>query len=123
MSLRSAFVFTVVLVLVVPLLVFARPKNEHNVVLTESVLVGSTQLQAGTYKVEWQRNGPSLQVSFLERGKTVATTEARMTERKYPSPYDEIVTSPSGKTRALQEIDFRGQKDALVLTSNHSATN
>ena len=123
MSMRSALVLTAVLVLLVPLGAFARSKNERSVVLTESILVGSTQLSAGTYKVEWQGNGPSLHVSFLEHGKTVATTEGKMVEKKNPSPYDEIVTGAAGKTRILEEIDFRGQRDALVLTSNHAAMN
>ncbi len=111
------------LVLLVPLGVFARTRNEHSVVIPQTVQVGSTQLKAGTYKVKWQENGSSLHVSFLENGKTVAAAEGKMVEKPRPSPYDDVVIGPTGKTQTIQEIDFRGQKESLVITSDHRAAN
>jgi hypothetical protein len=108
-------VLLVALALLVPLGAVAQSKSERNVVLTDTVQVGSTQLKPGTYKVEWQGTGSSLRVSFLEHGKTVVTTEGKMVELKEPSPYDDVVTTGTGNTRRLEEIDFSGKRDALVL--------
>ncbi len=108
------------LALLVPLSAFARPKNEHDVNLTAAVQVGSTQLKPGTYKVEWQGNQQSLSVSFVEGGKTVATTQGKMVEQSKPALYDAVVMKTAGKTTRIEEIDFRGQKDALVFASNQT---
>jgi hypothetical protein len=35
----------------------ARDKNQHSVVIPDSVQVGGTQLQPGNYQVEWQGTG------------------------------------------------------------------
>ena len=123
MSVRSALVLPLALALWVPLGAVARPKNEHNIVIPASMQVGSTLLKAGTYKVEWQGDGPSLQVSFMEHGKTVATAEGKMVERDRPSPYDDVVSGTAGKEQMLKEINFRGQKETLVITSDHAPMN
>lgn len=123
MSVRSAVALPLALALLVPLGALARPRNEHNVVIPASVQVGSTLLKAGTYQVEWQGNGPSLQVSFMEHGKTVATAEGKMVETDRPSPYDDVVTGPEGKVQMLKEINFHGLKETLVITSDHPSTN
>jgi len=123
MSMRSAMALPLALVLLVPLRAFARPKNEHSVVIAESVQVGSTQLKPGTYKVEWEGNGPSLRVSFMENGKTVATAEGKMVDKDRPSLYDDIVVGTAGKSQTLKEISFRGKKETLVITSDQAPMN
>ncbi len=94
---------------------FAHPKNEHSMTISDNVQVGSTQLKAGTYKIEWQGPASSLQVRFIRDGKTVATAQARMVEKDKAFPSDEIVTADMHKTQRLEEIDFGGKKDALVF--------
>ncbi len=115
MKYAKYMVLPAVLAILLPLGAFAKPKNERNLVLTDTVKVGSTQLKAGTYKVEWQGTGPLLQVSFLEYGKTVATTQGKMVETKKPWPSDEVVTKNTGKTPILEEIDFGGTSDSLQI--------
>jgi len=58
----------------------ARDKNQHSVEIPDSVQVGGTQLQPGSYQVEWQGTGSEVQVNFVRDGKTVATVPAT-----YPS--------------------------------------
>ncbi len=123
MSMRKTMLLATALTLFVPLGVFARSRNEHSVVIPENVQVGSTQLKAGTYKVEWKEDGSSLHVSFLDHGKTVAATEGKMVQRPSPSPYDDVVIGAAGKTQKLEEINFRGQKETLVINSGHTSAN
>ncbi len=106
------------LALLVSLSAFARPKNEHSVTFVNSIQVGSTQLRAGTYKVEWQGKPSSLAVNFLRDGKIVATAQGKMIEKNRPWPSDEVVTNNVNHTQKLEEIDFGGKKDSLVLTSS-----
>lgn len=64
--------------LLLPASTFARDKNEGNLKLSETVRVGSTQLEAGNYKVQWNGAGPNVNVDILQNKKTVATTSARL---------------------------------------------
>jgi hypothetical protein len=92
---------------------FARDKNQHSLDIFDSVQVGSTQLKPGNYKVEWQGAGPAVQVSFLQSGKTVATAPATLQSNNQVT-HDEVVTDSSG-SKALREIDFAHQKEALIF--------
>jgi hypothetical protein len=123
MSMRCAkyLVLLAALILLVPLGSFARSKNTRNVTIPDNVQVGSTQLKAGTYEVKWEGTGSSLRVTFLEDGKTVATTQGKMVETKNEPAYDRILTSTAGNTKVLREIDFGGKKDALVFASKQTA--
>jgi hypothetical protein len=106
------------LVLLVPLGSFARSNNTAKVEIADNVLVGSTQLNAGTYQVKWEGSGPLLQVTFLESGKIVATTQARMVQINQKPEFDEITVSTKGNPGALKEIEFHGRKEALLFASN-----
>ncbi len=109
------------LALLVSLSAFARPKNEHSVNFPDNVQVGSTQLKAGTYKVEWQGSASALKVSFLRDGKVVATTQGKMVQKNVRFDSDEIVTANVHNTQRLEAIDFGGMKDALVFAAAQTA--
>lgn len=97
---------------------FARDKNEHSVNIPEPVKVAGTELQPGNYKVEWQGTGPNVQVSFLQRGKTVATAPGMLKTNDSQITQDSIVTNTSNPPdRTLNEIDFSRGKQALVFQS------
>jgi hypothetical protein len=108
------------LALLVPLSAFAQSKSARNVVILDTVQVGSTQLKPGTYKVEWQGTGPLLSVSFLQHGKTVATTQGKIVEAKTPWVDDGVVTKNTGNTLTVEEIDFGGRTESLVLVSDQA---
>jgi hypothetical protein len=104
------------LLLVFPLGLLAKDKNQHSVDIPEMVQVGATQLQAGHYKVEWQGSGPAVQVSFLRNGNTVATAPGTLKANDAQVSQDAIVTdNTASHTKVLKEIDFGHQKEALVF--------
>jgi hypothetical protein len=95
---------------------FARDKNQHSVKIPDSVQIGSTQLEPGDYKVEWQGIGPQIQVSFVRNGKTVATVPGTLKTNDANLHQDEIVTdATSANTKTLTEIDFGRNKESLVF--------
>lgn len=100
--------------LLLPASTFARDKNEGNLKLFDTVRVGSTQLEPGNYKVQWNGAGPTVNVDILQNKKTVATTSAKLVG--YTSGYDAVVTEPAAnhtQAKVLQEIDFGKQKEGL----------
>jgi len=100
--------------LLLPVTTFAKDKNEGSLKLFDTVRVGSTQLQPGNYKVEWNGDGTTVNVNILQDKKTVATTSAKLIG--YTSGYDAVVIEPAtSKTQAkdLEEVDFGKQKAGL----------
>jgi hypothetical protein len=93
----------------------ARDKAQHSIDLPDSVQVGSTHLKAGNYKVQWQGAGPSVEVAFLQNGKTVATATAKLKPTDHKVAQDDIIVSNTTDTKALQEIDFARPNQALVF--------
>jgi hypothetical protein len=83
---------------------------------SDAVQVGGAQLQPGSYKVEWQGTGPDVQVTFLQNGKAVATAAGTLKENDGQVRQDAIVTDDAnGANKALHEIDFGRDKQALVF--------
>lgn len=104
------------LALLSPLSALARDKNQRSVEIPDAVQVGTTQLRPGNYSVEWQGTGPQVQVTFQRDGNTVATAPATLKTNDDQVTRDGIVTDPTNaNTRALKEIDFGHQKEALIF--------
>lgn len=102
--------------LALPVTAFAKDKNEGNLMLSSPVQVGSTQLEPGSYKVEWQGSGPTVNVDILQDNKTVVTSPAKVVT--YSEGVDAVVTGPAAadpQKTTLQEIDFGKQKEGLRL--------
>jgi hypothetical protein len=112
-----ALLSTLALVFLFPVSALARDKNQHSVDIGDTVQVGNTQLKPGSYEIEWQGTGPTVQVRFLQGGKTVATAPATLqTNDKQVTQNGVVVDRTSANTKALEEIDFSRQKEALVFT-------
>jgi hypothetical protein len=95
---------------------FAGDKNRHSVDISETVQVGNTQLNPGSYRIEWQGTGPEVQVNFMRYGKTVATASGTFKTNDTHVTQDEVVTdTTSANTKALKEIDFSHNKESLVF--------
>ena len=105
------------LALLSPLGAFARD-NSHSVDIFDAVQIGGTQLKPGNYKVEWQGEGPTVQVSFQRNGKTVLTAPATLKTNDAEVTQDAIKIETSTDTATLKEIDFGHQKQALVFDQN-----
>ncbi len=93
--------------------------TKRSIDLYDAVQVGNTQLRAGNYKVEWQGDGPAVQVNFLRNGKNVATAPATLQMNDKDVNQDDVVIDKiSANTKALKEIDFSHQKEALVFAQS-----
>jgi hypothetical protein len=95
---------------------FARDNsNSGNFNLDQPAKIGSTVLQPGHYKAEW--NGPkdAVKVNILQHGKTIATAEGRIKELPTKSPYDAVSTKQANNSQRVDEIDFNNRSEALVL--------
>jgi hypothetical protein len=103
------------LTLLTSLTALARDKNQHSVDIQDSVQVGTTQLQPGTYKVEWQESGPAVNVKFVQNGKTVATAPATLKTNAQVTADSVVLQNVSAQQKRLEEIDFRKQKQTLVF--------
>ena len=95
---------------------FARDFNSGKFDLTQPAKIGSTMLQPGQYKAEWTGSGNAVNVSIIQNGKTVATTEGSIKNLPSKAPYDAVTvkTLPDNSTR-VDEIDFNHRSEALVL--------
>ncbi len=108
------------LALLFPVSALAR-NNAHSVQIFDVVRIGSTQLQPGNYKVEWQGTGPAVQVSFQQNRKTVVTVPATLKTNDDQVTQDAImIEATSAETTELKEIDFGRQKEALVFEQNQT---
>lgn len=106
------------LALLAPLGALARDKNQRTVQISEVVQVGQTQLQPGTYKVEWQGNGPQVQVNFVRNGKTVASAPGTLKTNADVSHDDIVTETSSSNSKTLQEIDFHHNKESVTFAQS-----
>jgi|HubBroStandDraft_4_1064222.scaffolds.fasta_scaffold04529_3 hypothetical protein len=94
---------------------FAKDKNETRITLSDSVQVGTTDLKPGDYKLQWDGNGPDVQVKVLQGKNVVATVPAKLAQGKSGWRTDAITTRTVGKVNTLDEVDFAGGKQSLVF--------
>jgi hypothetical protein len=90
--------------------------NKPSLELNHPVTVNGTTLKAGDYKVQWEGNGPNVEISILQGKNVVAKTSARMVELETPAADDAAVTRTTGNgTSSLTAIRFQGKKFSLEL--------
>jgi plasmid replication initiation protein len=88
-------------------------KNAQSITLMTTTKIASTQLSAGDYKVSWTGSGSAVQVTFTQKGKTVATISATAVPAKNPSMMLEFNTVNG--VNVLNAIDM--EKLKLVFTN------
>ncbi|HKU23926.1 MAG TPA: hypothetical protein VJQ54_00565 [Candidatus Sulfotelmatobacter sp.] len=90
--------------------------NSGNFDLQQPAKVGSTVLQPGHYKAEWNGSNDAVKVNILQHGKTVATAEGHIKQLQAKSPYDAVSTrKQSDNSQKVDEIDFNNRSEALVF--------
>ncbi|HYA23998.1 MAG TPA: hypothetical protein VEF05_07545 [Terriglobales bacterium] len=97
----------------------ARTRNQGTMKLMEPARIGSTELQPGTYQVEWNGAGPQVEVNVMHHKNTVATTTGTLKTNDPAATQDAVVLQPAaGNSSVMQiaEIDFGSHKEALVIT-------
>jgi hypothetical protein len=108
-SLLSTLALLGVTAMVMP--AFGKP-FEKTVTFGQTVKVGTTQLDAGNYKV--MVDGSNVKI---EKGHTVvAQTEGQLEQRNQKFDETAVIFTSNGE---IQEIDFGGQNQALVI--NHGS--
>ena len=99
----------------------ARDKNHHTVVIPETLQVGTTQLAAGEYTMEWTENGYTAEVNFVRHGKSLAQASAKIVNLGHPAESDSVtMTSGSDHTEMLEQIQFGKHKEAFAFGDSPS---
>jgi hypothetical protein len=92
----------------------AKDKNETRISLSDSVQVGATDLKPGDYTLQWEGDGPDVQVKVLKGKNVVATVPAKLAQGT--SGYANAITTRTvGNVKTLDEVDFAGGKQSLVF--------
>jgi hypothetical protein len=92
----------------------AKDKNETRISLSDSVQVGATDLKPGDYTLQWDGDGPDVQVKVLKGKNVVATVPAKLAQGT--SGYANAITTRTvGNVKTLDEVDFAGGKQSLVF--------
>src|SRR5579864_423409 len=109
-----------VFLLMVPMALFAAPKNSINVTFNETVTVNGTQVPPGDYRVEWQGTDAAVEASIVKGKKVVATAPATLVNAK--TQYDGAVEMADGPNnlKVLQAIDWSNR--SLRFDQGNSST-
>lgn len=92
--------------------VLAADVNKGTLNVTEKINVEGKTIDPGTYKVEWNGNGPTVQVSILHGKQTVATFPAQLTEQDTKNAADAYGSAT--------EADGSKQLTAIYIGGKHT---
>lgn len=82
--------------------------NTKSVTFNEPVMIGSTVLEAGTYKVSWTGSESAVMVAFMKKGQTVATASARLVLENSRRRAIGTKTMPDN-SRILTRLSFKNE--------------
>jgi hypothetical protein len=87
--------------------------------ITGPVTLDGTQLKAGTYTVQWDGNGPNVQLNILRGKSVVAATHAHMVDTgRAPEESGYTFTNEGNGTSSISEIRLHGKKYVLEIGSD-----
>jgi len=90
--------------------------NKGTLSVQEPISVNGTQLAPGEYKVQWEGNGPAIELSITQGKKVVAKVPAHMVNLETPAQNDAAVVKNNGDgTKSLSEVRLSGKKFSLAL--------
>ncbi len=94
----------------------AKTSGSRNILLYYDATIAGTHLTSGSYDVQWQTHSPEATVTFILKGKVLATTQGTVEDRGKKYLANEVVynTAPDG-TRTVREIRFRGSSLVIVF--------
>ena len=94
----------------------ANAKDSRNVVLGHDATVAGSHLASGEYNIQWETHKPAATVSFLRKGKVVATAEGKVVDRGTRYTASSVVYNVAADgVRAIQEIRFQGSSEVIVF--------
>ena len=106
-----------VLVLMLSLSAFAKPKTD-TITLFDDTTVSGTNLPAGQYTVKYDVNGSNAQVKFLKGSKEVASANGQVKSLPKKAESTQVVLNTEGNARSISEIDFGGKDTAISFDSS-----
>jgi len=84
--------------------------------LPAAASLNGKQLEPGTYKVRWEGEGSSAQISILKGKATVASANANVVNRDRAEPSNSVVfSSATDVQKNISEIRFEGKKTVLTF--------
>ncbi len=90
--------------------------NKGSLTVQEPITVNGTKLPAGDYKVQWEGNGPSVELSILQGKKVVTKVPAQIVNLDQTSQSDATVVKNNGDgSRSLSEVRLSGKKFAIAV--------
>lgn len=90
--------------------------NKGSLSVKEPLMVNGTKIAAGDYKVQWEGNGPNVELSITQGKKIIAKVPAHMVELDAPSSTDATVVRDNGDgMRSLSEVRLNGKKFAFSI--------
>jgi hypothetical protein len=93
---------------------FAATKG--SLLINDPVTVNGTKLKPGDYKLQWEGNGPSVEVSIVQGKNVVAKVPAHVVDLSTPASNSAAITRTNEDgTTSLAAIRFEGKKFALEL--------
>src|ERR1700719_3962993 len=99
----------------------AGTENKGTLHLFDNVSVQGKQLSAGTYKIEWNGEGPEVQVNIVDGRDTVATVPARVVPVTIKNKEDGYSADNENGNRTLKELFFRGKTYELQIENGSGA--
>ena len=107
---------SLVLGLAVLLATSAFAANKGFLQVQEPISVNGQQLKPGDYKVQWDGNGPDVEVSILQGKKVITKVPAHMVDLSKASNADAaVVKANADGSKSLAEVRFSGKKYALAV--------
>jgi phosphoribosylformylglycinamidine (FGAM) synthase-like enzyme len=80
------------------------------------VSVGNTQLQPGEYKVQWDGNGPNVELTIIKNGSVMAKVPAKRIDVKRAAVSNTTqLKNNSDGSQSLSQIQFSGKKFAFEI--------
>ena len=107
---------SLVLGLAVLLATSAFAANKGSLQVQEPISVNGQQLAPGDYKVQWDGNGPNVELSIMQGRKVITKVPAHMVDLNKPSAADAAVVKNNGDgTKSLAEVRLSGKKYSLAV--------
>jgi hypothetical protein len=96
--------------------------NKGSLTVQEPVMLNGTKLAAGDYKVQWDGNGPNVELSITQGKKVIAKVPAHMVDLDSPAQSDAAVVKNNGDgTKSLTEVRLSGKKFAFAVGGEEGA--
>lgn len=104
-----------VVVLVLGLALAAVAASTKNVTLRSDASLNGTKLTAGEYKVVVDGDGPDVKVSFMQKGKVIATADGKLVDNGGAPEFSAVVVTRGDGGSSIQELRIAGMKSKVVF--------